>query len=420
MSLDRGLTRPATSTRTDCNDSHASMVERGGFSRLRVVFSTDSMGIGGTELNALRVARELGRHNVELSVVCLTEPGELTESYERLGMQVSYLGIKSLYGLDSAAAMVETVRMLRVRRPHLVHAHDMYSNVFMACCALPPGMPTLVTSQRWDWEYPAFRYRILNRWAHGRASLVIANSRAIAAQVSSSAAIPASRVSVVPNFVDDNLLAAAAPAAGRRQLREILNLSGHELLVGCVARLHPVKDHPSLLRAFPEVLERFPSARLILIGDGPARNDLEDITRKLRIAASVHFLGQRTDGAALLAGCDVATLTSLQEGSPNVILEAMSAGVPVVATRVGGLADTVREGVTGLLVPAGSPGALGTALVRLLSDQPLRHSMGMQAREVVLKEHTATHAVATLLRQYASAIGVSDDSTLPEASRSRP
>jgi len=151
--------------------------------------------------------------------------------------------------------------------------------------------------------------------------------------------------------------------------------------VGCVARLDPVKDLAMLLRAFARVAQRHSAVHLILVGDGPERGALSSDTDRLGLSGKVHFAGTRPNRPNLHALFDVSVLTSLSEGFPNTIVEAMAAGRPIVATRVGGVPDAVEDGRSGLLVEAGDDEAFARALATLLQDDTKRATLGSEARE---------------------------------------
>jgi glycosyltransferase involved in cell wall biosynthesis len=151
-------------------------------------------------------------------------------------------------------------------------------------------------------------------------------------------------------------------------------------LVGVVARLQPEKGVANFLEAAARVSGAFPDARFVVVGDGPLREELLDLARRLGISERVCFLGYRTDSRALMALMDLLVVPSLTEGSPLIVLEAIAAGVPVVASAVGGIPDQLRHGKEGLLVPPGAPDALGEALAALLRDPEYARRLGEAGR----------------------------------------
>jgi glycosyltransferase involved in cell wall biosynthesis len=182
---------------------------------------------------------------------------------------------------------------------------------------------------------------------------------------------PSRRLIVIENGVDTSSRAPVADALAS------VRKPGHRVVV-TVARLDPVKDLGTMIRALATLGDR--KVQLVLVGDGPTREELTALTRDLGLEERVTFLGFRRDVADILRAADVFALSSISEGMPLAALEAMAAGLPVVATAVGGTPEVVRDGVTGLLVPARDPNAFGAALARVLDDDALRASMGAASR----------------------------------------
>jgi glycosyltransferase involved in cell wall biosynthesis len=176
-------------------------------------------------------------------------------------------------------------------------------------------------------------------------------------------------------------------------------------VIGSVGSLHVRKGYQYLIEAVPLVLTELPGARFVLVGEGPERLRLEQLAAELGVAGRVQFLGQRTDVSAVLPEFDVFVLPSITEGMPNAVLEAMAAGIPVVASRVGGVPEIVQDGETGLLVEPESPSDLARSLVRLGRDAPLRLALTQRALAVVTsrfnpqREVDETEAVYFQLQQ---------------------
>jgi glycosyltransferase involved in cell wall biosynthesis len=163
-------------------------------------------------------------------------------------------------------------------------------------------------------------------------------------------------------------------------LRESLGFTVEHVVFGYVGRLVPIKDVPCLLEGFRQVIDRVPAARLMIVGDGPRRADLEQLADTLALTPYVRFTGWQHDLAAVYGAMDVGVLSSRNEGTPVALIEAMAAGKPVVATAVGGVEDVIHHDVTGLVVPAGDPAALAAAMTRLAEDPAERDRLGRQGR----------------------------------------
>jgi glycosyltransferase involved in cell wall biosynthesis len=187
---------------------------------------------------------------------------------------------------------------------------------------------------------------------------------------------------------EDTLSKRASVTAARQRLREVLSISQQAQLILSVGRLTDQKGHIYLIDAMPFVLGRFPDALVFLIGDGSARQGLEERVQKLGIGGAVRFLGTRSDIPALLAAADIFALPSISEGMPNALLEAMGMGVPVVASSLGCVKEVVTHGESGYLVSPGDARALEESIVCLLENMDLRMRLGTAGRELVEKKYT--------------------------------
>ena len=187
--------------------------------------------------------------------------------------------------------------------------------------------------------------------------------------------IAAAKTVVIYNGVDDLASRPAEPAPSETTRPE----PGRPTAV-CIASLRPKKGHAHLLEAFRQVVARVPAARLLIVGEGPLRDELRRLAARLGLDGTAVFTGYRPDVADLLRAADLFVLASREEGMPNALLEAMSAGLPSVVTNVGGVPEVVEEGRTGYLVPPADPAAMAQRLATLLEDPQLRSRMGVEAR----------------------------------------
>jgi glycosyltransferase involved in cell wall biosynthesis len=269
---------------------------------------------------------------------------------------------------------------MRAWRPDVVHSFLFLSNAVTAPVARLAGVPALILSQRCSYEATAPpHWRRLARWSHRLADRVVVNSRA-ALEEERRAGAPADTTTYIPNGVD---VAEEGPPA-----RAALGLP-EGFLVVAVGQLSEIKGHRYLIEAWPEVVRAHPAARLVLVGDGPRGPALQEQARRLGVDGSVFFLGFRPDGRRYAAAADVFVQPSLTEGMPNAVLEAMAAGRPVIATRVGGVPELITDGETGRLVPPADPAALAAAIASLLADEAERLRLGGAARARTRAEFSA-------------------------------
>jgi sugar transferase (PEP-CTERM/EpsH1 system associated) len=336
-----------------------------------------SLGVGGAEVLAARLARQQGKA-YRFLFVCLDERGTLGEQLEGEGWTVAVLHRRA--GLDCRAAW-RLARLLRRERVDLIHAHQ-YTPFFYAVAArwLGRRVPVLFTEHgRHFPDYPRRKRILANRFLLGRRDRVVGVGQAVRQALIANEGIPAQRVAVIYNGIPLSTFTDAA--ADRARVRAELGFGLDHLVLLQVARLDYLKDHATAVRTLQNVLGERPQARLILVGDGPERGRIEEEIRQRSLTGQVLFLGQRGDVARLLQAADVFLLTSISEGIPLTVIEAMSAGLPVVATRVGGVGEIVQEGTTGLLAASGDDRALADHVLRVAADPALRRDMGQRGRE---------------------------------------
>jgi glycosyltransferase involved in cell wall biosynthesis len=190
--------------------------------------------------------------------------------------------------------------------------------------------------------------------------------------------LPPERVAVIYNGV--NTMSFANECPNREAIRREMGLGTHDFVVLLVARLDYLKDHATAVRTIQRVALQRPDARLVLVGEGPEKNTIQALVDEQHLGANVRFLGLRKDIARLLGAADLFLLTSISEGIPLTVIEAMAAGLPVVATNVGGLGEIIEEGKTGYLAPSGDDGALAQHILGLAGDVALCRTMGRRGQ----------------------------------------
>jgi glycosyltransferase involved in cell wall biosynthesis len=369
---------------------------------LRVAFLVDGFALGGTELNAVRTAEAIDREAYDLTVLGMRRDGPLLERYAAAEIPVVDFWFRGLRHPDVVPMTFRLARWLRAHRVDVLHCHDKYSNMFGALAGRMAGVPLVIASRRFQ-DFEGRRFAVGNAYAFRLAHRVLANSDGVARLLADEGVDPA-KVVVVRNFLDDSAFEAAPPSAGAA-FRAELALADDAIVIGCVARLDPIKDHESLITAFAEVHRAEPRAVLVLVGDGPHRATLEAHARAQGVAEAVRFAGWRSNALNLHQWFDVSTLASVAEGFPNVVIEAMAAGVPVVATDVGAVRDAVRDGETGLLVPARDPRALAGALGRVVQDATLRARLARAGRALAEARYRRASVVPSVTALWDAARG---------------
>ena len=374
---------------------------------IRVVYCIDNMQVGGTELNALRTAERLDRRRFSISVVCIRDSGPLMARYKEAGIPVHTFPMTSLMGPEAVRQAVRLIRLFRTERTDIVHSHDAYTSVYGTLCARLAGVRAVIASRR-SWYSPHLQGRILraNRVAYRFAHRVVGNSPSVSRLVESEGGVSASRIVTIPNFLDETAFD-PMPAATRRQMLDELGVPEGAFVVGIVARLSPVKDHGTLLRAIASLRDQIPSLHCVLVGDGPERGAIEALADSLGIRDIVHLAGERTQPPNLHGLFDVSVLCSTTEAFPNSVLEAMAASRPVVATDVGGTPDAVHQGTTGLLVRPSDPSRLAEAILRLHQEPALRAKLGNAACAAARTGYSADAVIGKVEALYTRLAGSS-------------
>src|SRR6266545_2825587 len=355
---------------------------------VRVVFVLNSFEIGGTELNAIRTAEAFDPARVVLSVVAFNPEGPLRARYDAPGVPVEIVRLRNLYGIRALAQAWACARRLRERGVDVVHTHDVYGNIWGVPMGRLAGAKVLA-SRRW-WKRTRRGLLAVNRIAYQFAHWVLANSPAVAAMLQQEERVSPRKIATITNFLEPAAFVRRSTAA-MADARRALRLPTDVPLVGIVARLAAVKDHATLLRAIA-LLPAGVQLEAALVGDGPERGALERLATELGVGSRVHFLGELPPRPTAHELFDISVLCSLSEGSPNSVLEAMAVARPVIATRVGGVADTITHDVNGLLIAPGDARGLAAALARLASHSALRARLGAAA-QVAATGYTASRVV---------------------------
>lgn len=333
---------------------------------VRVAFLTADLDVGGIQSMVESLGRGLDRRRFEPSFVCFDRKGAIADRLARDGYEVRF--VERRPGLDTRLPRALRAAFSELRAD-VVHAHNRTALFYAVFARALRGSPRLVYTEH-DRSFPeALKVRALHAVLARRLDAVVAVCGAVRDAIVATERFPAARTHVVVNGVADPGVTFRDPAA-RRSVREEFGVSDDRKLVLAVGHLTPVKDHETLLSAFARIPREL-GAFLVVAGDGPLRAALEARRSALGIERDVAFPGYRADVPRLLAGCDVLAMSSRSEGLSIALVEAIARGVPVVATRVGGNDEIVSDRENGLLVPAGDPDALGSALATLLADPAL-------------------------------------------------
>ena len=353
--------------------------------RRKVFYLLDSLNIGGTEVQAVELATRLNPERYDVTLGCLRARGPLLEK-----LQGSSVSVREFYpkgGFDSPHGiyqMFRLARFLRRGRFQIVHTHDLYANLLGIPAAAIARVPIIISSQRDLGHLDLYksRRRFWLRRLQRLSTAVLTNANAVREAVLAEDHFLPEKVRVIQNGVDLDRF------SQRSQDRTwLIPAAGQERWIVLVGNMHSdVKGHAVLIAAAEAVVRDSPDVRFLFAGDGFRRKDFEQQVARPGLEKHFFFLGRRNDVPRVLSCCDIGVLPSQAEGLPNAVLEYLAAGLPTIASRVGGNVELVQDGKTGLLVPPADPSALGAAILRLLHDPGLAAQLGRNGQAFVAAE----------------------------------
>lgn len=346
--------------------------------RVRLLKFVADFRIGGTERQFVMLSRRLDPVLFDLSLACLRRRGEFLNQIDETGLPLADYPITSFHGVETVRMQWRLLRDLRRRGVEIVHTYGFYPNLFATAAAKMAGA-IAVASIRDQGDMWSAMQRRTQRWILRLADAVVVNADAVR-QLLIAEGYDERRIVVIRNGIDVSRFE-TRPIQGR--LRHELGLPPRTPIVAALCRLHEVKGVEHFLEAAVTLTRRFPEARFIVAGDGYHRPTLERYAVQLGLADRVLFTGFRHDVPEFLSEVQVSVLPSLSEALSNTLLESMAAGLPVVATRVGGNPEVVEHGVTGFLVPPREPEALVATVARLLEQPALAQAMGRAGKQRV-------------------------------------
>ena len=371
--------------------------------RVRMLKFVALFACGGTERQFVNLGLALNPERFDLRFGCTHPWGHFLKEVEEREIPVMSYPIGSFASARCLAQQVRLARYLAQQDIQIVQGYSFYGNVFALPAARLAATPVMIASVRDQGAYLTPRQKLVQRLVCRMADCVLVNAEAIRDWLIADGFEP-EKIVVIPNGID--VARFRRPVDGEGPRRE-LGIAPDAPLVTMVSRLSPTKGVEHLLDAIAATAVTHPKLRALIVGEGLVAQDgvvmqdrvyLDSLiarAKRLGIADRVIFTGYRSDIPALLAETTVFALPSLTEGLSNVVLEAMAAGLPVIATRVGGTPEIIRDGQNGLLVPPSDPTALKAALTKLLDDPALANGLGASARRSVEERFSMARMVSS-------------------------
>ncbi len=346
---------------------------------MRVMFLSTSMGMGGADKQLLSAAQLMHAQGHDVCIVSLTELGPMGLEARSQGIRTESLDMRR--GVPDPRGLIRLIRLVRAWKPDVLHSHMVHANLMARAVRLFARVPVMVSTIHNIYEGGPLwmaAYRISN----GLVDHMTIISEAAADRFVNERIVPRELLTCVPNGVDTERFRQVAPET-REALRSSLGVNDRFVWLA-VGRFEIAKDYPNMLHAFAQVCQRDSNAVLLLVGHGSLQQETESLAQSLGLGDRIRFLGVRSDVPEVMAAADGYVMSSAWEGMPIALLEAAAAGLPIVATRVGGNHEVVRDGESGFLVPPRDPEALGQAMLRLMEQAPeRRRDMGERGREHV-------------------------------------
>ncbi len=348
-----------------------------------ILYLITELSVGGAQTVLYELLKNIDRNRFDPAVACLFNGnGKTAESIRQLNIPVFDAGMRHKADFE---ALRRLYLIIRNSHPVILHSHLFHANQTARMLGRLAGSPVIVNCEHTSAMESEWRYRV-NRLTIGLADRVVAVSASVQEFCTVHIHLPASKLVLIRNgiAIPDKTLPT------QRESRQMFNLPEEVDLIGTIGRLDPIKGYSYLLEALKQI---DPDACLVIVGDGPEREHLQAHACRLGIKERVFWMGSVQDIWSILPAFDLFVLPSLREGLPVTLLEAMAAGLPVVATQVGGVPEVILDGITGILLPAGNPQALAEAIQRLLTKPGLCMEMGRSGRERVRDDFSVEQMV---------------------------
>jgi glycosyltransferase involved in cell wall biosynthesis len=382
--------------------------------KVRVMRIFSRLNVGGPSIHVVLLSSGLDPERYDTTLVIGREgyrEGSLRDYALEHGVSPIVLPTlgREIHPIRDFLSFLSLCRLMSRLRPQIVHTHTAKAGALGRLAALLTGVPVVVHTfhgtvfsgyfGKVGSTLYGFVERLLARWTDA----VVAVSPAIARELQSQRLAPRRSLETIPLGLELARFTRHIPSNG---LRDELGFDRADKLVGFVGRLVAIKDVPTLLAALPLVQRRVPSARLVLVGDGPERESLQRFVHEQGIEAWVRFLGFRTDLEHVYPALDVVVNSSLNEGTPVALIEAMAAGIPVVATEVGGTPDVLEYGALGEMVPPRNPGKLAEAIERCLRGGTAVTSKTALGRERAIQRYGSARLCRDIEALYSRLLAV--------------
>jgi len=371
--------------------------------RINLLHLKTSANIGGAEVMLTYWPKYLSKEKFNQFVI-FAEDGPLVKIIENLGLKVACF--TDLKGVKGITLLPKLIRFIKNNKIDIIHAHGARVNMWGSMASILTGVPIIATEHGIDlWRHSNYLFNILDRFSAKVNKFRIGVSQAVCDMLKK-IGVDQAKIICIENGIDVDRFNISVDISSKK--RE-LGISERATVIGTVGRLVEQKGHRYLLEAAKMVVNKFPDAKFIIIGDGPLRGELEEQALNLGVKENIVFTGGREDIPELMAIMDIFVLPSITEGLPLVLLEAMVSKKPIIGTRVGGIPEVIEDGVTGLLVEPANSGGLANQIAILLMNAVDRKKMAIEACRMVRKKYNAKSMILKYEAVYERALSKTEN-----------
>jgi len=349
---------------------------------IKIAHIISALGRGGMEYAVSRLVIEQNKIGYPVHVICIRNLGPTADRLKAQGVPVHFCSFRTR--LDPLS-LVKLRGLLLKLGVNVVQTHNYRPNVSGTIAAKIARIPAIISSLRTVNRWDTYRQFLMDGFLCQFRDAIVCVSQEVRNRYREKIKWCAHKLHVIHNGIDSSLL---NPMEKAKHLYKEHNLSPGHIHIVSIARLVKIKDHETLLRGFQKIAVQMQNARLLLLGEGPLEARLRKLSQNLGIESRVRFLGHQDNIAQWLTIADISVLSTHIEGFSSTILESMAAGVPVIATAVGGNLEAIKQGVTGFLTPHQDADALAEKALLILQDKSLQEQLRTKARKEVEKSFT--------------------------------
>ena len=360
-------------------------------SPIPIVLASQFIDGGGTETQLRQTAIALDRERFAVHVVFFRPNDSRQAELEAQGLRTRYWPLNSLTSLSTAKIALELRSYLRTNRIRLLHAFDNPSAIFAIPVARAAGVPAILSSQRGHPGHYSLALRKLQRYSETFADAIVVNAEAVVRHLTNEEKMSPERIRLCPNGLDTSRFQFLATREYPPEFG-----SGAKAVIGCMAVLRPDKNLPFLVDVFAQMRGGRPGLKLLIVGSGPEEGAIRARVEANNLGGDCLLVPHTTDAARWMRAIDVFVLCSVSEGMSNSLLEAMACGAAVVASRVPGTKELIREGINGFLYDLGDASDLSNKVLRLVDDPAARGAVALSASNWVRENMSVTASAARM------------------------